>query len=98
MAFTQQQLQKFADLIRIDITSEQMASMNIDSIIDWFDRLQQINTDGVIPMITPTEHDAPTRADIVTVPNIRNELLANAPDNAGNSRGYFAVPKVIDED
>ena len=30
--------------------------------------------------------------------DIRDLVLANAPDNAGTSRGYFAVPKVMDGD
>ena len=69
MAFSKQQLKKFADLIRIDISDE----------------------------INPAEHKLPRRADIVTDGNIRDAVLANDPDTAGVSRGYFAVPKVMDE-
>lgn len=97
MAFSKQQLQKFADLIKIDIPEEKLESMNIDSVIDWLDKLQQIDTTGVEPMLNPAEHKLPQRQDIVTDGNIRDEILANTPDKTGNSRGYFAVPKVIDE-
>ena len=97
MAFSKQQLKKFADLIRIDIPEEKLEKMNIDSVIEWLDKLQKINTTGVEPMLNPAEHKLPRREDIVTDGNIRDLVLANAPDNAGVSRGYFAVPKVMDE-
>ncbi len=97
MSFTKTQLQKFANLIRIKVSDDELESMGIDSIIEWFDKLQKIDTNGVNPMITPAEHDAPMRNDVVNDGNIRDLVLKNAPDTAGTSRGYFAVPKVMDE-
>ncbi|MCQ2599141.1 MAG: Asp-tRNA(Asn)/Glu-tRNA(Gln) amidotransferase subunit GatC [Alphaproteobacteria bacterium] len=97
MAFSKQQLQKFADLIHIEISDEKLEQMNIDSVIDWLDKLQKIDTTGVEPMLNPAEHNLPLRADVVTDGNIRDQILANAPDKAGVARGYFAVPKVMDE-
>ena len=97
MAFSKQQLHKFADLIRIDISDEKLEKMNIDGVVEWLDKLKQIDTTGVTPMINPAEHKLPLREDIVTEPNMRNEILANDPDTTGVSRGYFAVPKVMDE-
>ena len=98
MAFSKQQLQKFADLIKIEISDEKLEQMNIDSVIDWLDKLQKIDTHGVEPLLNPSEHKLPLRADVVTDGNIRNEILVNAPDKSGVSRGYFAVPKVMDAD
>jgi aspartyl-tRNA(Asn)/glutamyl-tRNA(Gln) amidotransferase subunit C len=97
MAFSKQQLHKFADLIKIEISDEKLDSMNIDSVVEWLDKLQQIDTRGVTPMINPSEHKLPLRDDVVTEPNMRNEILSNDPDTTGVSRGYFAVPKVMDE-
>lgn len=97
MAFSKQQLQKFADLIRIDIPNEKLEQMNIDSVIEWLDKLQQVDTNGVVPMLNPAEHKLPQRPDVVNDGNVRDAVLANAPDTAGVSRGYFAVPKVMDE-
>ncbi len=96
MAFSKQQLQKFADLIQIEITPEEMERMNIDSVIEWLDKLKQIDTTGVKPLLNPSEHKLPLRPDVVTDGNIRDLVLANTPDNAGTSRGYFAVPKIMD--
>ena len=96
MAFSKQQLQKFADLIKIEISDDKLAEMNIDSVVEWLDKLQKIDTTDIEPMLNPAEHKLPVRADIVTNGNIRDLVLANTPDNAGTSRGYFAVPKVMD--
>ncbi len=97
MAFTKEQLNKFANLIRIEISDDELRDMNIDSVVEWLDKLQTIDTSGVAPMLSPAEHAAPMRADIVTDGNIRELVMKNAPDNAGTSRGYFAVPKVMDD-
>ena len=98
MAFSKQQLHKFADLIKIEISDEKLEQMNIDSVVDWLNKLQKIDTTGVKPLLNPSEHDLPMRADVVTEPNMRDKILANSPDKAGVSRGYFAVPKVMDGD
>lgn len=98
MAFSKQQLKKFADLICIEISDEKLEKMNIDSVVEWLDKLQKIDTTGVEPMLNPAEHKLPLREDIVTEPNMREQILANTPDKAGVSRGYFAVPKVMEGD
>jgi aspartyl-tRNA(Asn)/glutamyl-tRNA(Gln) amidotransferase subunit C len=98
MAFSKQQLKKFADLIKIEISDEKLEQMNIDSVVEWLDKLKKIDTTGVEPMLSPAEHKLPLREDIVTEPNMRDAILANDPDKTGVSRGYFAVPKVMDGD
>ncbi len=98
MAFSKQQLQKFSNLIKIDISDEKLNEMNLDSIVEWLDKLQKIDTNGVEPMLSPVDNSNYTRPDIVETQNIRDKILANTPDDTGNSRGYFAVPKVIDDE
>lgn len=86
------------------MTDEELTAMNvdpatsIDRVYDWMEQMKRVDTTGVEPMFTPAQHDAPLREDIVTTPNLRDALLANDPDGAGKSRGYFAVPKVIEEE
>ncbi|MBQ5700326.1 MAG: Asp-tRNA(Asn)/Glu-tRNA(Gln) amidotransferase subunit GatC, partial [Alphaproteobacteria bacterium] len=77
MAFSKQQLQKFADLIKIEISDEKLAEMNIDSVVEWLNKLQKIDTTNIIPMLNPAEHKLPQRDDIVTDGNIRDLVLAN---------------------
>jgi len=38
MAFSKQQLKKFADLIHIEISDEKLEKMNIDSFVEWLDK------------------------------------------------------------
>jgi len=97
MAFSKQQLNKFANLIQIEISDEKLENMNIDGVIEWLDKLQRIDTTGIQPMLNPSEHKLPLREDVVTEPNMRTEIMTNDPDNTGISRGYFAVPKIMDE-
>ena len=75
-----------------------LESMNIDVVFDWANELRNVDTTGVEPMFSPARHNLPRRTDTVTSPNIRAEILANTPDKTGVSRGYFAVPKVMDGD
>ena len=96
MAFSKQQLQKFAHLIRIEASDEKLEAMQVGSVIEWLDKVQKIDTAGVEPMLSPVEHALPMRDDVVTEENMRDAVLANVPDDAGKSRGYFAMPKVID--
>jgi len=98
MAFSKEQLLKFAHLVRIEIAPEKLDAMRIGSVVDWLDKLLAIDTTGVEPMITPIEHDLPLRDDVVTDGNCWDVILANAPDKSGVKAGYFAVPKVVDND
>ena len=98
MSFTKQQQQKFAHMIRIEIPDEKMADMDVNQVFNWLERMKKIDTTGIDPMFTPARHPAPLRDDVITVDNIRDEILTNAPDDAGKSSGFFAVPKMIDED
>jgi len=97
MAFTKQQIQKFAHLIRIEASDEDLEKMQISSVIEWIDKVQKIDTRGVEPMLSPAEHDLPMRDDAVMDGDCLGAVLANVPDDAGKSRGYFAVPKIIEE-
>jgi aspartyl-tRNA(Asn)/glutamyl-tRNA(Gln) amidotransferase subunit C len=96
MAFSKQELQKFARLIRIEASDDELEKMRVGGIIEWLDKLQKIDATGVEPMLTPAEHDLPARPDIADDGDCRDAILANAPDGDGVSRGYFAVPKVME--
>ena len=51
------------------------------------------NTDGVEPLTAVIDQKLRLRDDVVTEGNIRDEVLANAPEA---QHGFFAVPKVIE--
>ena len=89
-----EQLQKYARMMRIELSDEELTAMNIPALIDRLATLRAVDTSGATPMISPATHALPLRADVVTDGNIRDAVLANAPDAMN---GYFTVPKVMEE-
>lgn len=65
----------------------------LNNILGWVEQLGEVDTDGVEPLTAVIEQKLRLRADVVNDGNIRDEVLANAPDA---QHGFFAVPKVIE--
>ena len=65
----------------------------LNAIIGWVEQLGEVNTDGVEPLTAVIEQKLRLRDDAVTDGNIREDVLANAPEA---QHGFFAVPKVIE--
>jgi aspartyl-tRNA(Asn)/glutamyl-tRNA(Gln) amidotransferase subunit C len=97
-----------ADLANLELTPEERARMvrDLNSILEYVDRLNQLDTAGVAPMAlvsdrygTPekkgtAEFEYAMRADVVGECLDRRLALANAPDSDG---AFFKVPKVIEK-
>ncbi|WP_446831305.1 Asp-tRNA(Asn)/Glu-tRNA(Gln) amidotransferase subunit GatC [Candidatus Foliamicus sp.] len=62
-------------------------------IIGFVRVLQELDTEGVEPMVHPLDLTLPLRPDQVTEPDMREAAQACAPDVA---EGLYRVPKVID--
>jgi aspartyl-tRNA(Asn)/glutamyl-tRNA(Gln) amidotransferase subunit C len=85
-----------ARLARIELSEAQMATFGrqLAGILMHFDKLKEIDTDGVEPMAHAVELTN-VLADDVPRPSLTPEqALANAPDRDDN---FFKVPKVIGE-
>jgi len=65
----------------------------LNNILGWVEQLAEVNTDGVEPLTAVIDQKLRLRDDVVTEGNIRDEILANAPEA---QHGFFAVPKVIE--
>ena len=65
----------------------------LNNILGWVEQLGEVNTDGVEPLTAVIEQKLRLRDDVVNDGNIRDEILANAPEA---QHGFFAVPKVIE--
>jgi aspartyl-tRNA(Asn)/glutamyl-tRNA(Gln) amidotransferase subunit C len=65
----------------------------LNAIIGWVEQLGEVNTDGVEPLTAVIDQKLRLRDDVVNDGNIRNDILANAPEP---QHGFFAVPKVIE--
>ncbi len=86
---------KIAKLARIRIEAEQMEPLaaELSNILGWIEQLNELDTEGVAPMTSVVEVEAPLRKDEVTDGDCRDQVLANAPEAA---EGFFLVPKVVE--
>ncbi|AAV89408.1 glutamyl-tRNA(Gln) amidotransferase C subunit [Zymomonas mobilis subsp. mobilis ZM4 = ATCC 31821] len=88
-------VRKIAKLASIAVTEEEVTAMvpELNAILGWGEQLSAINTDGVEPLTSVIAQSQRLREDEVTVPDIRDALMANAPEA---EHGFFTVPKVIE--
>ena len=95
MPVSPEQVRHIAKLARIAITDEQIERLapELNNILGWVEQLGEVNTDGVEPLTAVIDLKLRLREDVVNDGNIRDAILANAPDA---QHGFFAVPKVIE--
>jgi len=95
MSVSPDQVRHISKLARIAMSDEELAQLvpELNAIIGWVEQLAEVNTDGVEPLTAVIEQKLRLRDDAVTDGNIREDVLANAPEA---QHGFFAVPKVIE--
>jgi aspartyl-tRNA(Asn)/glutamyl-tRNA(Gln) amidotransferase subunit C len=89
-----EEVEKIASLARLALTPEEKTKFasQLTAVLQSFKTLEQIPTDKVEPLITPSEIELVFRADQV-VPGMGVEAaLANAPEKSGH---LFKVPPVV---
>ena len=65
----------------------------LNNILGWVEQLGEVDTDGVEPLTAVIDQKLRLRDDVVNDGDVRDDVLANAPDA---QHGFFAVPKVIE--
>ena len=91
---TQKDIEKISRLAQIEIKDEkEILATQIENVINWIGKLNEVNTDNVEPMINVHNEPLQLNADEVNIGNIADDVLKNAPKQI---YGYFAVPKVIE--
>jgi len=95
MSVTNEQVRHIARLARIAMSDDELERLlpELNNILGWVEQLGEVDTDGVEPLTAVIDQKMRLREDIVNDGNIRDEVLANAPDA---QHGFFAVPKVIE--
>ena len=88
-------VRRIAKLARIRVDAQQVAQLQteLNSIIGWIEQLNEVDVEGVEPLTGAAQMALKMREDVVTDGGIRERILANAPDRAGD---FFAVPKVME--
>ena len=86
---------KVAHLARIAVPEDHLPKLaeQLSGIVDMMEQLNEVDVDGVEPMVSVTPMRLKRRADVVTDGNIQAQILKNAPDAR---EGFFAVPKVVE--
>ncbi|MCY7340142.1 MAG: Asp-tRNA(Asn)/Glu-tRNA(Gln) amidotransferase subunit GatC [Sphingomonas bacterium] len=84
-----------ARLARIAMSDAEVVALvpELNQILGWVEHLSEVNTDGIEPLTAVIDLKLRLRDDVVTDGNVRDKVLANAPDA---QHGFFAVPKVIE--
>ncbi|MEO7635480.1 MAG: Asp-tRNA(Asn)/Glu-tRNA(Gln) amidotransferase subunit GatC [Sphingomicrobium sp.] len=95
MSVSPEQVRHIAKLARIAMSDAELDKLvpELNAIIGWVEQLGEVDTDGIEPLATVVDQKLRLRADVVDDGNIRDDVLANAPDA---QHGFFAVPKVIE--
>jgi aspartyl/glutamyl-tRNA(Asn/Gln) amidotransferase C subunit len=83
-------------LSRIELSEEQVQrlSRQIAATLEYFDKLQELDTSAVEPMAHALDVSNVLADDVPRASLTTEEALANAPQRDGD---FFKVPKVIED-
>ena len=99
MALTSQDIDRIANLARLELSPEKSERMRtqLNDFFGMVAQMQAVDTRGIEPLTHPVAvlHDVQLRLqdDVVTETNQREAYLRNAP---AAEQGLFLVPKVIE--
>jgi aspartyl-tRNA(Asn)/glutamyl-tRNA(Gln) amidotransferase subunit C len=95
MSVSTEQVRHIAKLARIAMSDEEIERLapELNNILGWVEQLGEVDTNGVEPLTAVIDQKLRLRDDAVTDGDIRDKVLANAPEA---QHGFFAVPKVIE--
>ena len=95
MSVNNETVEKIASLAKLKIDEEKLdeARSEFNKILDWMAQLDEVDTDGVEPLVSVNSQQLVCREDVVTDGNKKAEILANVP---ASEFGYFSVPKVVE--
>ena len=79
--------------ISVDDAKTDKLAGDLNSIFDFIEKLNELNTDNVEPLTSVAETTLKLRADEVKSKNIRDKILKNSPDE---NEDFFVVPRVVE--
>ncbi len=91
---SEEDVARVALLARLSITNEETKRLatQLSSVLGHFEHVSKVNTEGVEPMVTPTDIEGFWREDKVEGWKSAEAAMANAPEATGN---LFKVPPVV---
>ena len=87
-------LENLEKLARLDLSLDEKEKMlqDLSKILDFVDKLNEIDTNHIEPLIHPHTTSNIYRNDISLNMDIKKEILENAPSKNSD---YLKVPKVV---
>ena len=79
--------------ISVDDAKANKLAGDLNSIFDFIEKLNELNTDKVEPLTSVVETTLKLRNDEVKSKDIRDKILKNSPDK---NEDFFVVPKVVE--
>ena len=79
--------------ISVDDAKANKLAGDLNSIFDFIEKLNELNTDNVEPLNSVAETTLKLRADEVKSENIRDQILKNSPEE---NEDFFVVPRVVE--
>ncbi len=88
-------VRRIAKLARIRVEEDQLSQLQaeLNGILGWIEQLNEVDVEGVEPLTGGAQMALRLREDVVNDGGIVEQVLANAPDRAGD---FYAVPKVVE--
>ncbi len=95
MALTLDDVHRIAHLARIEIDADaaEQVRMKLDAIFAMIDQLNQVDTQGIVPMAHAQDVMLALRDDVVTASDQRELYQSLAPAVA---EGLYLVPRVLE--
>lgn len=95
MKIDRAQLDRIAHLARLEFDEQNAEKMMRDmtAIVEWVEKLNEVDTTGVEALTTMSHELNATRQDELQEPLSHDRALMNAPEK---DSGFFRVPKVIE--
>ena len=96
---TRQEVAHVARLARLKLSAKEETAMTsqLAKMLDYFNLLREVDTEGIAPIVHVVEHPNAMREDIPKASLTADEVLANAPASATSESNFFTVPKVVDK-
>ena len=89
-------VEKMATLSKLEFNEKEKESIlvQMNQIVAFFDKLSEINTENVLPLIHVNEEVNVLREDIAIESISQEQALKNAPQKDSD---YFKMPKVLNK-
>jgi len=96
MEITNEKIEQLAHLARLEFDAQGKVNIkkDLENILVLCEKLNEIDTEGIEPLIYMTDTQNNVREDLLIESISRTDALKNAPKKDSD---YFRVPKVIEK-